>query len=121
MLKLLLRGAFCYLLLISFSGNAQQWGDYTLYSVGNTNTAYLLDTNGTTFKTWSFTNAPTGYSSYLLPGGTLVRTVRYTPNSFMGGGQTGRIQKVDYTGTILWDFVYSNSQYSMHHDICPMP
>jgi len=109
------------LLLIVNVVSAQKWGDYTFYSVQNANTAYLIDTNNAVFKTWTFTNAATGYSSYLMPGGTMYRTVKYSPNSFQGGGQTGKLQKVAYDGTVLWDFVYSTSTYSMHHDICPMP
>lgn len=111
---------FLFLMGVFYSANSQQWGDYTLYSLGDSSKAYLLDTNGNTFKTWTFSNSPTGYSSYLMPGGTLVRTVRYSPNSFMGGGQTGKVQKYDYSGTLLWDYVYSTTTYSMHHDICPM-
>jgi hypothetical protein len=88
--------AFTFLIVLFsiFRSNAQQWGDYTLYSVQNTNTAYLVDTNGTTFHSWTFaTTAKTGYSTYMLPGGTLVRTVLNSGNSFTGGGITGRVQK----------------------------
>ncbi len=110
-----------FLSSLTFS-NAQSWGDYTLYSVQNSTAAYLIDLNNNVYKTWTFTTATrTGYSSYLLPGGVLLRTVYYTPNSFAGGGQTGRLQKVDWNGNILWDFIYCTSAYSMHHDICPMP
>lgn len=101
--------------------NAQKWGDYTFYSVQNTNAAYLLDTNNAVFKTWTFSSAPTGYSSYLMPGGDMFRSVKVSNSTFQGGGQTGKIQKVSYTGTILWNFQYSNSSYAMHHDFCPMP
>ncbi|MDP2423110.1 MAG: aryl-sulfate sulfotransferase, partial [Bacteroidales bacterium] len=101
---------------------AQSWGDYTLYSVRNTNVAYLIDLNNNVYKTWTFSSAyKTGYSSYLLPGSNLLRTVYDTPNSFTGGGQTGRMQKVDWNGNMLWDFLYCTTAYSMHHDICPMP
>lgn len=104
------------------AGLAQSWGDYTLYSIQNSQAAYLININNTVYHTWSFSSSnKTGYSLYLLPGGELLRTVRYTPNSFTGGGQTGKLQKVAWDGTILWDFVYSTSTYSMHHDICPMP
>ncbi len=109
------------ILLFTTSSNAQKWGDYTFYSVQNAGNAYLLDTNNAVFKTWTFTSAVTGYSSYLVPGGDMYRTVKYTPNSFQGGGQTGKLQKVAYNGTVLWNYVYSTSTYSMHHDICPLP
>ncbi|WP_430401866.1 aryl-sulfate sulfotransferase [Fluviicola sp.] len=101
---------------------AQQWGDYTLYSVQNSSTTYLLDTNGTTYKTWTHSSADkTGYSSYLEPGGTLVRTVARSGNSFTGGPICGKVQKVDWNGNITWDFVYSTTDYCTHHDIHPMP
>lgn len=102
--------------------DAQQWGDYYFYSVQNSNKAYLLNNSGATYHTWTFSSAnPTGYSSYMLPGGDILRTVKYTPNSFSGGGQTGKLQKVDFNGNVIWDFVYSTTSYAMHHDICPMP
>lgn len=102
--------------------NAQQWGDYTLYSVTGSSSAFLVDTNGTTYHSWTFTsNAKTGYSTYMIPGGTLVRTVQNTSNVLSGGGITGRVQKVDYNGNVTWDFTYSTSTYCLHHDICPLP
>lgn len=110
------------LLFLTINLSAQQWGMYTLYSVQNSTKAYLIDTNSTTFHQWNFaTNAKTGYSSYLLPGGVIIRSVAKTGNSFNGGGMTGQIQKVDWDNNVLWNFVYSTAQYCMHHDICPMP
>jgi len=110
------------MLICLFGGltlKAQQWGDYTLYSVMNTTTAYLIDTNSNIFHTWNLSGS-TGYSSYLMPGGILWRTVSHPGNTFNGGGMTGEIQKVDYNGTLLWDYVYSSTTYCAHHDICPM-
>lgn len=104
--------------------NAQVWGDYLFYSAQNTNTAYLVDNAGANFKTWTFATADkTGYSSYLLPGGTIVRAVTRTGNAtgLPGGPICGKVQKVDYSGTITWDYVYSTTDYCTHHDICPMP
>lgn len=101
---------------------AQQYGKYTLISVQNTSTTQLIDTNSTVFKTWTHaTNARTGYSSYLMPGGILWRTVQNQGNQLTGGGLTGKIQKVAWDGTVLWDFTYSSSTYCLHHDICPLP
>lgn len=117
---------FCLIILSQLtpsSINAQaSWGDYTLYSGLNSSKAYLLDMNGTTYHQWTFaSNKKTGYSSYLLPGGTLVRTVSNQGNSLNGGGMTGAVQKVDWNGNVLWNFVHSSSTYCLHHDICPLP
>lgn len=105
-----------------FSLKAQQWPGYTLYATQNGTTSILCDTNGTTWKTWTFAaTAKTGYSTYLMPGGFLWRAVSRSGNSFTGGPICGEVQKVDYSGTVVWDFVYSTTNYCTHHDICPMP
>lgn len=100
---------------------AQQYNGYTLIAVQNQSTARLIDTNSNVYQTWSSLTGNTGYSSYMLPGGVLLRTVTASGNSFNGGGVTGRFQKVSWTGTILWDVTYSTTSYCMHHDVLPMP
>lgn len=110
-----------FILLSLHKLKAQQWDGLTLYSNSNATTAYLVDTNNVTVKTWSTLTGGTGYSSYLTPGGTLVRSVKNTSNVLTGGGMTGRIQKVDYNGNVLWDYSISNANECLHHDHCPLP
>ncbi len=106
---------------ITFS-QAQSWGDYTLYSTKNSTKAYLLNLNGSVYHTWTFgSTKPTGYSSYLLPGGVILRAVAKSGNSFTGGPICGEVQKVAWDGTVLWDYVYSTTAYCSHHDVCAMP
>jgi hypothetical protein len=102
---------------------AQQWGLYTLYGLQNQTTTYLIDTNNNNYHTWTHpSTAKTGYGSYLLPGGKLVRSVANQGNPIgMGGGLTGRVQIVEWDGTVTWDYTYSTSSYCLHHDIHPMP
>ena len=120
-LNLLLKG-FCLFLFFSVNVSAQQWGNYTLYSVMNSNVINLIDTNNVAVHTWTMpTTSKTGYSTYMLPGGTLWRTVNRTGNSFTGGPICGQVQKIDWNGNVIWDYVYSTTQYCTHHDICPMP
>ena len=110
------------LLLTVCTGWAQQYPGYTLYAVQNQSTANLVDTNGNLVHTWNFAStAKTGYSTYMLQGGTLVRAVAKTGNSFTGGPICGEVQMVDYYGNVTWDYVYSTTNYCTHHDICPMP
>ncbi|MCX6269298.1 MAG: aryl-sulfate sulfotransferase [Bacteroidetes bacterium] len=100
---------------------AGSYGDYTFYSP-KSGKAYLVDLIGNTYHTWTFSaSAPTGYSSYLLPGGVVLRTVARSGNSFTGGPICGQVQKVDWNGNVIWDFVYSTTTYCTHHDIHPMP
>lgn len=108
--------------LISFIiTKGQQWDGLTLYSVQNTTTAQLVDTSNVTVKTWTGLTTATGYSSYLMPGGTLVRSVKVSNTTFNGGGACGGIQKHDYAGNLIWNFTYSSSNHYSHHDHCPLP
>jgi len=85
--------------LIICGANAQKWGLYTLYSITGTNKAYLVDTNNNVYKTWTMAaNKKTSFSSYLIPGDTLVRTVNYTGNVINNGTISGEVQKVDWNG-----------------------
>ncbi|HRE57013.1 MAG TPA: aryl-sulfate sulfotransferase, partial [Candidatus Kapabacteria bacterium] len=71
---------------------------------------------------WTFNSGDrTGYSTYLLPGGTVLRTVVNSGNSFTGGPICGKVQKVSWDGTLLWNYTYSTANYCSHHDIHPMP
>lgn len=108
------------LLTLAFGAKAQQWDGLTLYSNMNSTAGYLMDTNSVNVKTWTFTGG-TGYSMHMMPGGDIWRSVSNPGNALMGGGMTGRIQKVSYTGAILWDYTYSSSTYCLHHDHCPLP
>ena len=111
-----------FTLLFKFNCYSQQWGNYTLYGVMNNNVITLIDTNSTVVHTWTMpATSKTGYSTYMIPGGTLVRTVSRTGNSFTGGPICGEVQKIDWNGNVIWDYVYSTTQYCTHHDICPMP
>lgn len=107
------------ILFINFS-KAQQQDGYVLYSIMGSTITHLLDTNGTSVKTWNHT-AKSGYSCYLMPGGILWRSAVYSSNSFSGGPINGQVEKVDYSGKVLWSFVYSTYDYCTHHDICPLP
>ena len=108
-------------LLIQHVAFSQQWDGLTLYSNGNATSALLVDTNNITIKTWSGLSGGTGYSSYLAPGGTLVRSVKVTNAVFTGGGACGRIQKIDYNNNLIWDYTHSSTTYYTHHDHCVLP
>src|ERR1043165_5139512 len=110
------------LCLAMHSFASEKWGQYTLYAALNGTTAYLIDTNNVVFHSWTFpATAKTGFSTYLLSGGTLLRAVARAGNSFTGGPICGEVQKLDWNGNVLWDYVYSATNYCTHHDICPMP
>jgi len=99
---------------------AQQWNGLTYYSNMNSTSGYLMDTNSVNVKTYTF-NIGTGYSTHYMPGGNFVRSCQNPGNVLTGGGMTGRLQKLDYNGNVLWDWTYSSSTYCLHHDHCILP
>ncbi len=104
------------------SVNSQSYDGYTLYFPQNGTKAYLVDLAGNTYHSWTFnSNSKTCYSTYLLSGGVLLRTVAKQGTYFGGGPISGEVQTVDWTGNVLWDFVYSTQDYCSHHDIHAMP
>ena len=109
--------AFTFLL----SSMAQQWDGLTLYSNGAATVANLVDTNNVIVKSWTGLTGGTGYSSYLEPGGTLVRSVKVNNTVFNGGGACGGMQKIDYNGNLIWNYTYSSNTYYTHHDHCVLP
>lgn len=109
-----------FLTLLSMSIYAQQYGYVTLIARQNANSVSLIDTNSTVVKQWTNLSGNTGYSTYMTKGGDLWRTVLAT-TSFMGGGVCGRLQKVSWDGTILFDYQVNTTNECSHHDICPLP
>jgi hypothetical protein len=56
----------------------------------------------------------------MMPDGSIYRSA-VSGTSFNGGGATGMIQKLSWSGSVLWEYTYSNSSYRLHHDFCVMP
>ncbi|MDP6955953.1 MAG: aryl-sulfate sulfotransferase, partial [Planctomycetota bacterium] len=94
---------------------------YTLIAPLRSRHTYLLDMAGEVVHSWTGTHGP-GNSVYLLDNGDLLRSVKVGGNDvFRGGGEGGRIKRLAWDGTVLWDFWYTNGQHLQHHDIEPLP
>lgn len=109
------------LTLLSIPAFAQKWGYATLIARFNTNYVQLVDTNNVVIKQWSNLPGNTGYSCYLTEGGDLWRTAVVTNNNFQTAAAHGRIQKISWDGTLLFDYTISDANKCLHHDIAPMP
>lgn len=96
---------------------------YVMFWVPNSASTYLINRDGVVVHEWKGIYGSMAASTYLGEDGSLIQTVN-DPDFpvFAGGGESGRLQKLSWDGTILWDFEYSNEEYHSHHDlaICPM-
>ena len=81
-----------------------------LYSPFYGTTTYLIDCNGTVNHTWSSTHRPFT-ESYLLENGSIMRPILTTSG----------VQKILWDGTVEWDYRYTVSGCTCHHDIEVLP
>ena len=83
-----------------------------LFAPFDSTTTYLIDKNGTVNHTW-----PSAYQpfteAYWLGNGTILRPIE----SMNGGG----VQKILWDGTLAWDYRYTESGCTCHHDIKVLP
>jgi len=95
---------------------------YTLLPPKHHGRTYLIDNYGQVINTWDSRYEP-GQSAYLLANGNLLRAAMLPSSGTLGtgGGEGGRIEEYDWSGNLVWEFDYSTSTYSIHHDIRLLP
>lgn len=96
---------------------------YTLYAPVYSSKTYLIDNNGEIVHTWK-SRYIASIGIYLLKNGCLLRSAcsRLNPAfGFIGSGLTGYVEILDWNGTRLWEFEYSNNKHCLSHDIEPLP
>ena len=92
---------------------------YTLISPIQETTTYLIDMDGKPVHTWKSEYRP-GQSVYLLNDGTLLRTCNTRNPNFREGGTGGKVQAMNWDGTVAWEYELSTETQNLHHDIAPL-
>ncbi len=93
---------------------------YTLYNPLGSYTTYLINLDGDIVHSWAC-NCSVSDNVYLLEDGTLLRCGRNNNNYLNGAAAGGRIQKIDWNGNLIWDYIYSTTNVCQHHDVEAMP
>ena len=99
--------------------DAGAYDGYTLLAPINSKEIYLINNCGEVVQQWTSTRNA-GVSAYLLENGNLLRTGSIKNEDIQFGGVGGAIELYDWDGNLLWDYIYSNTQVSQHHDIYPL-
>lgn len=107
-------------LALTFPVLGEPYYGYSLYNPMDTYTTSLVNMNGTVVKTWA-NSTQGGYVVHLLEDGLLLRPCRATPVYLMGPAVAGKIQKINWSNTVVWTYTYSTNQHVTHHDVEPMP
>jgi len=82
---------------------------------------YLIDPTGAVNHTWPSSYLP-GVAVWWLGDGTILRTIRVGAGPGTGGAGGG-VQKIQWDGTLEWDFRYNTmpNGHLSHHDVKSLP
>ena len=72
--------------------------------------------NEDVIQAWVHENSPASMP-YLIPDSSIIYPYRVPNPSMIAPGVGGGIQRIDWNGTIIWDYLFSDSLYQHHHDI----
>ncbi|MFT5858084.1 MAG: hypothetical protein ACI865_000168 [Flavobacteriaceae bacterium] len=98
----------------------QTFDGYALYNLQNQNTTYLIDKDGNIAHSWSCSDA-CNYTVLLRDNGNIVRGAVHSSNQLGGAAVGGKVQEIDPTGTVVWEYIYSDADHCSHHDITLLP
>jgi Arylsulfotransferase (ASST) len=94
---------------------------YVLFAPLNSTVTYLMDLQGRLVHSWRSEAGPS-LSVYLLPNGLLLRPRSLGTSSFpAGGGNGGRVEELNWDGSVAWSFDYFSTTFQQHHDVRWMP
>ncbi|MFT5777140.1 MAG: hypothetical protein ACI837_000071 [Crocinitomicaceae bacterium] len=110
------------LLLLTFAQPAfsQSFDGYALYNEGEEFITYLIDKDGNIAHSWSLADE-CNYTVLLRDNGNIVRGAKHGSNVLSGAAVGGKVQEIDPSGTVVWEYVYSNADHCSHHDITLLP
>ena len=96
---------------------------YILFTPEFGTDTYLIDHLGNLVHTWKGKYIQ-GMATYLLENGNMLRTdlsVLIPSELVIIGGYTTHIGEYDPQGDCVWEFEYFSDNYTLHHDIEPLP
>jgi len=97
----------------------QSFNGFALYNSQGSNTTYLIDENQNIAHTWNMTTE-CNYTVQLKENGNLIRGTKGNTNVFSNGNIAaggGIVQEIAPDGTIVWEYIYANSDHVSHHDL----
>jgi len=98
-----------------FINDSPSFNGYTLFNPMRSTTTYLIDNCGREVNSWQSNYRPMN-AVYFTESGHLVKTCRYGSEDY-----EGRIEQYDWEGNLVWSYNFPIENYSLHHDIEPLP
>lgn len=97
---------------------------YTFFAPNASKETYLINNCGEVVHQWStsgITDSKPAAAIYLLENGNLLRTGKITNPDITFGGVGGKIELFDWDNNLLWEYTYSSTEVSQHHETYPLP
>jgi hypothetical protein len=116
-----LAGAQTQTVGVFVNDTAHAYPGYTLLAPKQNTETYLINNEGRVVNKWTASTHNPGQSVYLLPNGDLLRSCSVQGGLSTGGGEGGRIEEYSWDDSLVWAFDYSTENYTLHHDIRPLP
>jgi hypothetical protein len=107
-----------YTVGLFLNDTTQAFAGYTLFAPGHNTMTYLINNDGRKVHEWTASTNKPGHSVYLLENGHLFRTCEIQGPLISGGG---RLEEYDWDDNLVWQFNYSTSNYTQHHDAKKLP
>lgn len=98
--------------------NDDAYDGYTLFYPIRSTTTYLINNCGELVQSWPSDYTP--QAAYLLEDGNLLHTgtLDAVNSEFeSAGGQTGRVELINYDGEVTWYYENNTDTSFMHHDV----
>jgi len=99
---------------------------YTLFtpitegpSGGGQNYTRLIDNDGQIINQWEHVSCA-ATAAYLSSDGSLLCPIKVEDPFMVGAAYGGKIIRYDWSGEIIWEYAYADTNYLQHHDIEPM-
>ncbi|MFY0674805.1 MAG: T9SS type A sorting domain-containing protein [Bacteroidia bacterium] len=94
---------------------------YTLFTPRHYHTSYLINNEGKMVNEWEQQDGLRVENCRLLDNGQLIRAVNLRLASFARHpGAHGKLELVNWDGTVSWSMVYGDQSYILHHEIIPI-
>lgn len=100
----------------------ESFNGYTLYSPRSSalpNSTYLINNCGEIINEWTSDFLAFG-GDFLMEDGSLYSSHVDNKSTLTYAGITGRIERKDWDGNLIWGFTYSDTDFSFHHDYIPL-
>ena len=108
---------------VTINNVAEAFGGYTLFAPSASTTTYLIDQQGNEVNRWVSDFVP--MTAELLPDGSLIRAARVAsqdgPAKAWAPGVSGRIEKFNWEGDLVWSYTLATQDAHLHHDFEVMP